>query len=50
MALNRSIPHDEHEAKLKVLEDALIKGERSGPPVLFDSKAFLKNMREKHAR
>jgi len=41
---------EEHEAKVKALQDALIAGEKSGPPVSFDSKAFLKRMRARHAR
>ncbi len=41
---------EEHEAKVKALQDALIAGENSGPPVPFDSKAFLKRMRARHAR
>ena len=41
---------EEHETKVKALQDALIAGEESGPPVPFDSKAFLKRMRAKHAR
>ncbi|MEO5337887.1 MAG: type II toxin-antitoxin system ParD family antitoxin [Magnetospirillum sp. WYHS-4] len=41
---------EEHEAKVKALQDALIAGEESGPPTPFDSKAFLKRMRAKHAR
>lgn len=41
---------EEHEAKLKALQDALIAGEQSGPPVRFDNKAFLRRMRAKHGR
>ena len=41
---------EEHEAKVKALQDALITGEESGPPAPFDNKAFLKRMRAKHAR
>lgn len=40
---------EEHEAKVKALQDALIAGEESGPPMPFDSDAFLKRMRAKHA-
>lgn len=40
---------EEHEAKVKALQDALVAGEESGPPMPFDSKAFLKRMRAKHA-
>ena len=31
---------EEHEAKIKALEDALIAGERSGDPLPFDRGAF----------
>ena len=41
---------EEHEAKVKALQQALIEGEESGQPTLFDSEAFLKRMREKHVR
>ena len=41
---------EEHEAKVKALQDALIAGEESGPPVPFDNKAFLQRMREKNVR
>ncbi len=41
---------EEHEAKVKALQDALIVGEKSGPPVPLDSKAFLKRMRARYAR
>ncbi|MCR4377562.1 MAG: type II toxin-antitoxin system ParD family antitoxin [Rhodospirillales bacterium] len=41
---------EEHEAKVKALQDALIAGEDSGAPVPFDNAAFLKRMRSKHAR
>jgi antitoxin ParD1/3/4 len=40
---------EEHEAKLKALQEALIAGEESGPPAPFDNDAFLKRMRAKHA-
>jgi antitoxin ParD1/3/4 len=40
---------EEHEAKVKALQQALIEGEQSGPPAPFDNEAFLKRMREKHA-
>jgi antitoxin ParD1/3/4 len=39
---------EEHEAKVKALEDALIAGEESGPPAPFDNAAFLRRMRSKH--
>ncbi len=40
---------EEHEAKVKALQDALIVGEQSGQPAPLDSDAFLKRMRTKHA-
>ncbi|MFS8112822.1 type II toxin-antitoxin system ParD family antitoxin [Rhizobium jaguaris] len=36
---------EEHEAKVKVLQNALIAGEESGKPAPFDNAAFLKRMR-----
>lgn len=39
---------EEHEAKVKALQDALIAGEESGPPAPFDNDAFLKKMRRRH--
>jgi antitoxin ParD1/3/4 len=39
---------EEHETKVKALQDALIAGEQSGDPRRFDSNAFLKRMHEKH--
>lgn len=39
---------EEHEAKVKALQDALIAGEESGQPRPFDNRAFLKRMRAKH--
>jgi antitoxin ParD1/3/4 len=41
---------EEHEAKVKALQSALIAGEESGPPAPFDNEAFLQRMRAKHAR
>ncbi|CAN7205308.1 type II toxin-antitoxin system ParD family antitoxin [Neorhizobium tomejilense] len=41
---------EEHEARVKALQDALIAGEESGPPQPFDNQAFLKRMRERHGR
>lgn len=41
---------EEHEAKVKALQAALIAGEESGPPARFDNAAFLAEMRLKHAR
>jgi antitoxin ParD1/3/4 len=40
---------EEHEAKVKALEAALIAGEESGEPKEFDFDAFLKRMHEKYA-
>lgn len=39
---------EEHEAKVKALQDALIAGEQSGPPIAFDNDAFLARMRARH--
>lgn len=39
---------EEHEARVKALQEALIAGEESGPPAPFDNAAFLKRMRAKH--
>ena len=41
---------EEHEAKLSVLQQALIAGENSGEPQPFNNKAFIKRMREKYGR
>ena len=41
---------EEHEAKVKALQDALIAGEASGEPQPLDSEAFLARMRATHAR
>ncbi len=41
---------EEHEARVRALQDALIAGEESGPPAPFDNKAFLKRIRAKHVR
>lgn len=40
---------EEHEAKVKALNNALIAGEKSGPPAEFDSKHFLQKIHNKHA-
>ena len=40
---------EEHETKVKALQDALIAGENSGPTAPFDGKAFLARVRQKHA-
>lgn len=39
---------EEHEVKVKALQDALIAGEQSGEPQPFDRNDFLKRMHEKH--
>lgn len=39
---------EEHEAKVRILQDALVAGEESGPPAPFDNEAFLKRMRARH--
>ncbi len=41
---------EEHEAKVKALQDALIAGEGSGDPAPFDNEAFLKRMHARHVR
>ena len=41
---------EEHEAKVKALQEALIAGEQSGEPQLFDSEEFLARMHAKHVR
>lgn len=41
---------EEHEARVKALQDALIAGEQSGEPRPFDNEAFLRRMHEKHGR
>ena len=41
---------EEHEAKVRALQEALIAGEESGPATPFDNETFLKRMRERHAR
>lgn len=41
---------EEHETRVKALQDALIAGEASGEARPFDNEAFLKRMREKHGR
>lgn len=40
---------EEHEAKVRALQNALIAGEESGDPRPFDNAAFLKRMHDKHA-
>jgi len=41
---------EEHDLKLKALQEALIAGEESGEPQRFDSEAFLARMRTKHGQ
>lgn len=41
---------EEQDMKRTVLREALLAGELSGEPALFDSKAFLTRMREKHGQ
>jgi antitoxin ParD1/3/4 len=41
---------EEHEVKVRALQNALVAGEESGAPVAFDNAAFLKRMRAKHAK
>ena len=40
---------EEQEAKVAALQHALIFGEESGQPELFENGTFLKRMRSKHA-
>ena len=39
---------EEHEARVKALQQALIEGEQSGEAEAFDAEAFLKDMRANH--
>lgn len=39
---------EEHEAKVRLLQEALIAGEQSGEPRTFDKGAFLKRVHDKH--
>ena len=39
---------EEHEAKVKALQEALIDGEQSGPAKPFDGDAFLTRMKTEH--
>jgi antitoxin ParD1/3/4 len=41
---------EEHDAKLKALQSALVAGEESGEPAPFDSEGFLTRMRAKHGQ
>ncbi len=40
---------EEHETRVKALQDALIAGEKSGEIASFDNAAFLKRMRATYA-
>ncbi len=40
---------EEHEIKVRALQETLIAGEQSGEPRSFDGDAFLEKMRTKHA-
>jgi len=40
---------EEHEIRVRALQDALIAGEQSGEPRAFDGDAFLERMHSKHA-
>lgn len=39
---------EEHEARVRLLRDALAAGEESGEPQPFDNDAFLRRMRTHH--
>lgn len=39
---------EEHEAKVRALQDALIEGEQSGPATPFDGDTFLARMKAEH--
>ncbi len=41
---------EEHEAKVQALQNALLDGELSGEPQLFDPAAFQKRMLDKHTK
>ena len=41
---------EEHETKVKALQDALIAGERSGEPEPFDNEAFKTEMHAEHGQ
>ena len=41
---------EEHDLKLKALQEALIAGEESGEPRQFDNEAFLARMRANHGQ
>ncbi len=39
---------EEHESKVKALQEALLEGERSGEPQVFDRDGFLKRIHDKN--
>lgn len=39
---------EEHESKVKALQEALLEGERSGEPQVFDRDGLLKRIHDKH--
>ncbi|MDR2892871.1 MAG: type II toxin-antitoxin system ParD family antitoxin [Deltaproteobacteria bacterium] len=41
---------EEHDLKLKALQNALIAGEESGEPAPFDNEAFLARMRKNYVK
>ncbi|RWX77271.1 type II toxin-antitoxin system ParD family antitoxin [Neorhizobium lilium] len=41
---------EEHEMRVKGLQNALIAGEKSGAPRSFDNEAFVRRMRQRNAR
>lgn len=41
---------EEHEARVKALQEALIEGEQSGAAQPFDRDAFLKRMHAQHVK
>jgi antitoxin ParD1/3/4 len=41
---------EDHETKVKTLQDALVAGEESGPAKDFDSDAFLKRMHSRYVK
>ncbi len=41
---------EEHDLKVKSLQNALLAGEESGEPTLFDGEVFLSRMRVRHGQ
>lgn len=41
---------EDHETRVRALQDALIEGENSGQPRAFDNEAFMARMKKKHGR